>query len=170
MRDFQNLHILRNLCSHFAVEVYCLELIMRKELLSCVLLAFVLQGDKKRTLSHLHFREWPDFGVPQSTDVMIHFCQTMRHHALAAEVGLILVHCRCVLKTTILRAEHAPGIDPLHFFFELLSFRHYHISHQLFSSSVCTDISNVIHIIIISGDEHFGLHDLGYRRCRRIQH
>jgi len=53
----------------------------------------LMKGNKKRTLSHLHFREWPDFGVPQSTDVMIHFCQTMRHHALAAEGGLILVHC-----------------------------------------------------------------------------
>jgi protein tyrosine phosphatase len=53
----------------------------------------LMKGNKKRTLSHLHFREWPDFGVPQSTDVMIHFCQTVRHHALAAEGGLILVHC-----------------------------------------------------------------------------
>lgn len=53
----------------------------------------LIKGDKRRTLSHLHFREWPDFGVPESTDVMIHFCQTVRHHALAAEGGLILVHC-----------------------------------------------------------------------------
>ncbi|XP_023701529.1 receptor-type tyrosine-protein phosphatase H isoform X4 [Cryptotermes secundus] len=53
----------------------------------------LVKGDKKRKLSHLHFREWPDFGVPQSTDIMIHFCQTMRHHMLAAEQGLILVHC-----------------------------------------------------------------------------
>ncbi|XP_021940595.1 receptor-type tyrosine-protein phosphatase H-like isoform X2 [Zootermopsis nevadensis] len=53
----------------------------------------LIKGDRKRTLSHLHFREWPDFGVPQSTDIMIQFCQTMRHHACAAELGLILVHC-----------------------------------------------------------------------------
>ncbi|XP_069678301.1 receptor-type tyrosine-protein phosphatase H-like isoform X2 [Periplaneta americana] len=53
----------------------------------------LMKGDRKRTLSHLHFREWPDFGVPHSTDLMIQFCQTMRHHAFAAELGLILVHC-----------------------------------------------------------------------------
>lgn len=129
VRDFKNLHILLNICSCFVVEVFYLELIICKELLSCILFAFVVQGEEKRTLSHLHFREWPDFGVPQSTDVMINFCQTVRHHALAAEGGLILVHCRFVLKTTILRAEHAPGIDPLHFFLELLSFCHYHTSH-----------------------------------------
>jgi len=46
----------------------------------------------------------------------------VRHHALAAEGGLILVHCRCVLKTTIMRGEHGPGIDPLYFFLELLNF------------------------------------------------
>ncbi|PSN57248.1 hypothetical protein C0J52_02540 [Blattella germanica] len=53
----------------------------------------LIKGDRKRTISHLHFREWPDFGVPQSTDFMLQFCQTMRHHAMAAEIGLILVHC-----------------------------------------------------------------------------
>jgi hypothetical protein len=50
---------------------------------------------------------------------MIQFCQTVRHHALAAEVGLILVHCRYVLKTTILKEECASGIDFLGIFLEL---------------------------------------------------
>jgi protein tyrosine phosphatase len=79
---------------------------------------FFSKGDKKRTLSHLHFREWPDFGVPQSTDVMIQFCQTMRHHALAAEQGLILVHCRYVLKAAILSPEKE--VDPLNISLKLL--------------------------------------------------
>jgi len=42
MRDFKNLHILLNIYSHFVVEVYYLELIICKELLSCILLEFVL--------------------------------------------------------------------------------------------------------------------------------
>lgn len=61
-------------------------------------------------MSHLHFREWPDFGVPQSTDIMIHFCQTMRHHMLAAEQGLILVHCRYVLKAAAEAREWSPSL------------------------------------------------------------
>jgi hypothetical protein len=42
---------------------------------------------------------------------MIQFCQTMRHHALAAERGLILVHCRYVLKAAVPRPEKE--FDPL---------------------------------------------------------
>jgi len=42
MRDFKILHIFLNICSHFVVEVYYLELVIYKELLSCILFAFVL--------------------------------------------------------------------------------------------------------------------------------
>ncbi|KAL0134795.1 hypothetical protein PUN28_001517 [Cardiocondyla obscurior] len=53
----------------------------------------VLQKDnKKRTITHLHFKDWPDHDVPEDFDAMINFCQIMRRN-ITANKGFIVVHC-----------------------------------------------------------------------------
>jgi len=47
-----------------------------------------------KTVVHLHFREWPDFGCPKTPDLLISFCTTVRECAIKCDEGLILVHCR----------------------------------------------------------------------------
>ncbi|XP_011869291.1 PREDICTED: tyrosine-protein phosphatase 10D isoform X2 [Vollenhovia emeryi] len=53
----------------------------------------VLQKEnKKRTITHLHFKDWPDHDVPEDFDAMINFCQIMRRN-ITANKGFIVVHC-----------------------------------------------------------------------------
>ncbi|XP_020278990.1 tyrosine-protein phosphatase 10D isoform X3 [Pseudomyrmex gracilis] len=53
----------------------------------------VLQKEKeKRSITHLHFKDWPDHDVPEDFDAMIHFCQIMRRN-ISANKGFIVVHC-----------------------------------------------------------------------------
>nr|XP_034171362.1 tyrosine-protein phosphatase 10D [Osmia lignaria]XP_034171370.1 tyrosine-protein phosphatase 10D [Osmia lignaria]XP_034171380.1 tyrosine-protein phosphatase 10D [Osmia lignaria] len=53
----------------------------------------VLQKEnKKRNITHLHFKEWPDHDVPEGFDSMINFCQIVRRNVLANK-GYIVVHC-----------------------------------------------------------------------------
>ncbi|KAG7204907.1 hypothetical protein KM043_005302 [Ampulex compressa] len=53
----------------------------------------VLQkGNKKRNITHLHFKDWPDHDVPEDFDAMINFCQTMRRNILASK-GFVVIHC-----------------------------------------------------------------------------
>lgn len=58
-----------------------------------VLFFYSQQKDKKRSIMHLHFKDWPDHDVPEDFDPMIHFCQIMRRH-IASNKGLTVVHCR----------------------------------------------------------------------------
>ena len=44
-------------------------------------------------VTHLHFREWADFKVPETTESMIEFCQATRQHLGNSNNGLILAHC-----------------------------------------------------------------------------
>ncbi|XP_034249947.1 receptor-type tyrosine-protein phosphatase alpha-like [Thrips palmi] len=50
------------------------------------------KGSEKRTVNHLHFREWPDFGCPASPKHVLQFCITLRRQALLFP-GMIAVHC-----------------------------------------------------------------------------
>ncbi|XP_011175573.2 tyrosine-protein phosphatase 10D isoform X2 [Solenopsis invicta] len=53
----------------------------------------VLQKEnKKRSITHLHFKDWPDHDVPEDFDAMINFCQIMRRN-ITANKGFIVVHC-----------------------------------------------------------------------------
>ncbi|CAH0561294.1 unnamed protein product [Brassicogethes aeneus] len=50
-----------------------------------------IQCDKKeKTVTHLQFLYWPDFGVPENTECVINFCQELRRHK---KTGMILIHC-----------------------------------------------------------------------------
>lgn len=51
------------------------------------------KDDRKRSITHLHFREWPDFGCPSTPDLMLQFCQVMRQHIIVAQPGITVVHC-----------------------------------------------------------------------------
>ncbi|XP_049791153.1 phosphatidylinositol phosphatase PTPRQ-like isoform X4 [Schistocerca nitens] len=51
------------------------------------------KGQERKKIVHLHFREWPDFGCPTTTDVMLQFCQIVRHQILLSSAGLTVVHC-----------------------------------------------------------------------------
>ncbi|XP_044729412.1 phosphatidylinositol phosphatase PTPRQ [Chrysoperla carnea] len=46
----------------------------------------------ERKLIHLQFHEWPDFGVPQSTDSVLKLCREIRSHQ-AHNYGVVVVHC-----------------------------------------------------------------------------
>ncbi|XP_072746407.1 receptor-type tyrosine-protein phosphatase H-like isoform X2 [Anoplolepis gracilipes] len=53
----------------------------------------VLQKEnKKRNITHLHFKDWPDHDVPEDFDAMINFCQIMRRN-ISANKDFIVVHC-----------------------------------------------------------------------------
>ncbi|XP_076397040.1 receptor-type tyrosine-protein phosphatase eta isoform X5 [Megachile rotundata] len=53
----------------------------------------VLQKEnKKRNITHLHFKEWPDHDIPEGFDSMINFCQIVRRYILANK-GYLVVHC-----------------------------------------------------------------------------
>ncbi|XP_026828201.1 tyrosine-protein phosphatase 10D isoform X1 [Ooceraea biroi] len=53
----------------------------------------VLQKEnKKRNITHLHFKDWPDHDVPEDFDAMINFCQIMRRN-ISANKGFIVAHC-----------------------------------------------------------------------------
>ncbi|XP_029664707.1 tyrosine-protein phosphatase 10D isoform X3 [Formica exsecta] len=53
----------------------------------------VLQKEnKKRNITHLHFKDWPDHDVPEDFDAMINFCQIMRRN-ISTNKGFIVVHC-----------------------------------------------------------------------------
>ncbi|XP_043516829.1 receptor-type tyrosine-protein phosphatase beta isoform X2 [Frieseomelitta varia] len=53
----------------------------------------VLQKEnKKRNITHLHFKEWPDHDVPEDFDPMINFCQIVRRNAIANK-EYIVIHC-----------------------------------------------------------------------------
>ncbi|XP_059482011.1 receptor-type tyrosine-protein phosphatase beta-like isoform X2 [Neocloeon triangulifer] len=46
-----------------------------------------------KNVIQLHFKEWPDFGCPETTDLLLSFCRTVRELANANSDGLVLVHC-----------------------------------------------------------------------------
>uniref|UniRef100_A0A0C9RSG0 protein-tyrosine-phosphatase n=1 Tax=Fopius arisanus TaxID=64838 RepID=A0A0C9RSG0_9HYME len=53
----------------------------------------VLQKEnEKRTIIHLHFKDWPDHDVPEDFDPMINFCQIIRRY-ITSTPGLAVVHC-----------------------------------------------------------------------------
>ncbi|XP_036149431.1 tyrosine-protein phosphatase 10D isoform X2 [Monomorium pharaonis] len=53
----------------------------------------ILQKEnKKRIITHLHFKDWPDHDVPEDFDAMINFCQIMRRN-ITSNKGFIVVHC-----------------------------------------------------------------------------
>lgn len=53
----------------------------------------ILQENKKRNITHLHFKDWPDHDVPEDFEAMINFCQIIRRN-ISANKGFIVVHCR----------------------------------------------------------------------------
>ncbi|KAF7996520.1 hypothetical protein HCN44_002152 [Aphidius gifuensis] len=55
---------------------------------------FILQKEdnKKKTIIHLHFKDWLDHDVPEDFDLMINFCNIMRRH-MTASPGLAVIHC-----------------------------------------------------------------------------
>ncbi|GAB1864958.1 protein-tyrosine-phosphatase [Camponotus japonicus] len=53
----------------------------------------VLQKEnKKRNITQLHFKDWPDHDVPEDFDAMINFCQIMRRN-ISTSKDFIVVHC-----------------------------------------------------------------------------
>ncbi|XP_063232738.1 phosphatidylinositol phosphatase PTPRQ-like [Bacillus rossius redtenbacheri] len=54
---------------------------------------FIIYKDgRKKSVKHLHFREWPDFGCPDNTDVMLEFCQVGRQNTESRDCPTV-VHC-----------------------------------------------------------------------------
>ncbi|RZB89880.1 receptor-type tyrosine-protein phosphatase mu-like, partial [Asbolus verrucosus] len=58
----------------------------------CIRTLQIKKDNEQRNVFHMQFLEWPDFGVPQSADNMLQFCNQMREKA-NVEGGLIVVHC-----------------------------------------------------------------------------
>ncbi|XP_015179921.1 PREDICTED: tyrosine-protein phosphatase 10D isoform X2 [Polistes dominula] len=53
----------------------------------------ILQKEnKKKTITHFHFKDWPDHDVPEDFDSMINFCQILRRN-IGTNKGLVVVHC-----------------------------------------------------------------------------
>ncbi|XP_058788976.1 receptor-type tyrosine-protein phosphatase eta-like isoform X2 [Phymastichus coffea] len=53
----------------------------------------LLQKDnKRRSISHLHFKDWPDHDVPDDFEAMIQFCQMFRKQ-MSSVKGLSVIHC-----------------------------------------------------------------------------
>ncbi|XP_047346026.1 tyrosine-protein phosphatase 10D isoform X3 [Vespa velutina] len=53
----------------------------------------ILQKEnKKKTITHLHFKDWPDHDVPEDFDSMINFCQIMRRN-IGTNKGFVVIHC-----------------------------------------------------------------------------
>lgn len=52
-----------------------------------------LKGDSKHHITHFQYLEWPDFGVPSSTESLLFFCHKVRER-VEFDGGLIAVHCR----------------------------------------------------------------------------
>ncbi|XP_033177215.1 tyrosine-protein phosphatase 10D isoform X2 [Bombus impatiens] len=53
----------------------------------------VLQKEnKKRNITHLHFKQWPDHDVPEDFEPIIHFCQIV-HRNVTGNKGYIVIHC-----------------------------------------------------------------------------
>lgn len=50
------------------------------------------EDNKKKTIVHLHFKDWLDHDVPEDFDLMINFCNIMRRH-MTASPGLAVIHC-----------------------------------------------------------------------------
>ncbi|XP_012279804.1 tyrosine-protein phosphatase 10D isoform X2 [Orussus abietinus] len=48
--------------------------------------------DKKRHVTHLHFKDWPDHDVPEDFDETVNFCQIMRRQ-INANKGFVVIHC-----------------------------------------------------------------------------
>lgn len=48
-------------------------------------------GEKSWNVRHFHFTSWPDFGVPNSPQVLVNFVQTVRKSLI--KTGPIVVHC-----------------------------------------------------------------------------
>ncbi|MEQ2264480.1 hypothetical protein XENORESO_009402 [Xenotaenia resolanae] len=49
---------------------------------------------EERTVKHFHFTAWPDHGVPQGTEVLIHFRGLVRQHIESAgSEAPTVVHC-----------------------------------------------------------------------------
>ncbi|XP_065347405.1 receptor-type tyrosine-protein phosphatase eta-like isoform X2 [Cloeon dipterum] len=46
-----------------------------------------------KTVIHLHFKEWPDFGCPETTDLLLNYTKNVREAANEHKGGLMLVHC-----------------------------------------------------------------------------
>lgn len=59
----------------------------------CIRTLQVRKDTEQRDVIHMQFLEWPDFGVPQGTDNMLHFCSQLREK-IEREGGLVAVHCR----------------------------------------------------------------------------
>ncbi|XP_031339313.1 tyrosine-protein phosphatase 10D-like isoform X2 [Photinus pyralis] len=47
---------------------------------------------KQWTITHLQFTDWPDFGCPNGTEIMLEFCQLMREYAEKTSAPIVL-HC-----------------------------------------------------------------------------
>ncbi|XP_046747961.1 phosphatidylinositol phosphatase PTPRQ [Diprion similis] len=53
----------------------------------------VLQkGNDRRTLMHLHFKEWSDHGIPDDVHSMVQFCQIVRRHINESK-SVAVIHC-----------------------------------------------------------------------------
>ncbi|XP_048511505.1 receptor-type tyrosine-protein phosphatase eta isoform X2 [Athalia rosae] len=50
------------------------------------------KGTVRRTIMHLHFKDWSDHGVPDDVHSMIHFCQKVRKQ-IDGNRGIAVVHC-----------------------------------------------------------------------------
>ncbi|KAI4481601.1 hypothetical protein M0802_013899 [Mischocyttarus mexicanus] len=53
----------------------------------------ILQKEnKKKMITHFHFKDWPDHDVPEDFDSMINFCQILRRN-IGTNKGFVVVHC-----------------------------------------------------------------------------
>ena len=53
-----------------------------------------LQSEYKRTVHQFNFTVWPDFGCPESPELLLDFVRVVRSHTPRVIEGPILAHCR----------------------------------------------------------------------------
>lgn len=58
------------------------------------------KDSEERFIKHFHFTAWPDHGVPQGTEVLIHFRRLIREHIESeGSKAPTVVHCRYTKKS-----------------------------------------------------------------------
>lgn len=68
----------------------------------CLCESSQITTSEERTVRHFHFTAWPDHGVPQGTEFLIHFRGLVRDHIQTEGTGApTVVHCRYRMSTCL---------------------------------------------------------------------
>lgn len=84
--------------SHYAdwsiseFRVCRVSLLFSKDILKCIFISYLIQGESSRIIRHFHFNTWPDFGVPDPPTTLIRFVRSFRDR-VSTDHKPIVVHC-----------------------------------------------------------------------------